>query len=547
VAVFAAKKIAIVRPWSGAILLLLAALVFYYLAVLRIDYQKTAFLDLLPSDAAEYFGQAKGLLHDGWPSIQIGYDKLPCTTPPGYPALMLPWLKILPETDSVLAPFRTNQTLGLILLLSVFVFYAYLAMPLAGGLAALLLATLPGFFTFARSSMSEISASTLVVLAFMFAYLGLKQERRWKIYLSAFLLGLSLNVRLQSLFFAPLLLAMALLPAKSTRLRWFVHCLGVVIVFFLAASPVLVLNTVQFHSPLNTGYGFWLPGLFEKRPLFSLGYIPINADMLWRQVAVLPQQTYTIGFFFGTGTYFVSAFILLVCIGACFVRLDRFVICALAGALSFLAVAAIFRFPDTRYYLPLLILLISVAVLPVKWAARNLFAGKRFIAAIAILLVFAASCVGYPSLSGYRPTKANRLQAWDAVHSIGPSRPSFQFVAQKHLRDLFGQQPGIVLSDINPVYLNAVLPKPFVAAPLDGMHKYRHSKKWHYGSPEALALVKRGLDESLPVYALFISPKEMENKVSRLPALDGYRWTIVEAAKQGVVLKLVPANSVGTS
>ena len=526
--------------------LLLCALVFYYFAVLRIDYHKTALVDLLPSDAAEYFGQAKGLLYDGWPSIQIGYDKLPCTTPLGYPALMLPWLKILPETDSVLAPFRTNQTLGLVLLLAVFGFYAYLAMPLTGGFAVLLLATLPGFFTFARSSMSEISASTLVVLAFMFAYLGLKEERRWKIYLSAFFLGLSLNVRLQSLFFAPLLLAMALLPAKGMRLRWFVHCLGMALVFLLAASPVLVLNTIQFHSPLNTGYGFWLPGLFEKRPLFSLHYIPINADMIWRQFAVLPQQQYTIGFFFGTGTYFVTAFALLVCIGACFVRFGRFIVCALAGALSFLAVAMIFRFPDTRYFLPLLILLISVAVLPVRWAAENLFAGKRSIAAVTILVLFAASCVGYPSVSGYQPTKTNRSQAWDAIHSIGPARPPFQFEAQKHLRVLFRQQPGIVLSDINPVYLNALLPKPFVAAPLDGVHKYRYSKKWHYARPEALALVKRGLDESLPVYALFVSPKEMEGKVSRLPTLEGYRWTIVESAKKAVVLELVPATSVGS-
>ena len=49
----------------------------------------------------------------------------------------------------------------------------------------------------------------------MFAYLGLKQERRWKIYLSAIFLGLSMNVRVQSFFFAPLLLAMALFPSEG--------------------------------------------------------------------------------------------------------------------------------------------------------------------------------------------------------------------------------------------------------------------------------------------------------------------------------------------
>jgi hypothetical protein len=526
------------------ILLLLCALTFYYFAVLNIDYRKTVLLDLHPSDAAEYLAQAKALLKDGWPSIQIGYDKLPCTTPVGYPALMLPWLTILPEADSVLAPFRTNQTLGLLLLLAVFGFYAYLAMPLTGGFAVLLLATLPVFFTFCRSSMSEISASVLFVLAFIFTYLGLKEERRWRIYLSAVFLGLSLNIRLQSLFFAPLLLAMALFPAKGTHLRWFLHCAALPIVFALAASPVLVLNTIQFHSPLKTGYGFWLPYWVEKHRLFSLHYIPSNAAMLWREFALRPQQ-YTVANFFGTGTFFVAAFVFLICAGGFFIRVNRFVICAFLGGLSFLAATASFRFPDGRYYLPLLILLVAVAVLPVTWASKNLVSGKRIIAALAIFVLFAASCLGYPSRSGYKTVKTDRSQAWDALHFTNPSRQSTEFVAQKHLGEIFGRQPGIVLSDINPVYLNALLPEPLVAAPLDGQHKYRFSEIWRYDRPEALALVKRGLEQSLPVYALFVSPKEMDEKAWRLPKLDGYQWVTVESAKEGVVLKLVPDAASG--
>src|SRR5215472_1514801 len=194
-------------PFLVGALLFLCSLIFYYFAVLRIDYRKTTLLDLGPHpDATEYFAQAKSLRRDGWPSIQIGYEKLPSRYPFGYPALMLPWLKILPEADAVLAPFRTSQTMGLLLLLAVFAFYAYLAMPLTGGFAVLLLATLPGFLTFCRSSLSEVSASLLIVLGFMFAYLGFKEQNRSKIYLAAIFLGLSVNVRLQSLFFGPLLL-----------------------------------------------------------------------------------------------------------------------------------------------------------------------------------------------------------------------------------------------------------------------------------------------------------------------------------------------------
>src|SRR5206468_2431467 len=211
-------------PFVLGTLLLLCALTFYYFAVLKIDYRKTNLLNLGPyPDAVEYFAQARSILKDGWPSIQIGYDKLPSRYPVGYPALMLPWLTILPERDAVLAPFRTNQMIGVLLLLAVFGFYAYLAMPLTGGFATLLL-------------------------------------------------------------------------ARGMRWRWFFHCAAVPVVFLLAASPIPVLNTMQFHSPFKTGYDFWTPYWSqywsEKQPLFSLRYIPANAHGLWAEFALHPPRGY---------------------------------------------------------------------------------------------------------------------------------------------------------------------------------------------------------------------------------------------------------------
>src|SRR5216117_1441468 len=528
--------------WVG-VLLLLCALTFYYFAVLRVDYHKTMLLDLAPHpDASEYFAQAKALRRDGWPSIQIGYEKLPSRYPPGYPVLMLPWLKVLPGADVVLAPFRTNQTLGLLLLLTVFAFYAYLAMPLTGGFAALLLATLPGFFTFCRSSLSDISASVLVVLAFMFSYLGLKQERRWKIYLSAVLLGLSINIRIQSLFFAPLLLAMALLPVRGRCTQWFLHCAAVPAVLVLAASPVLVFNAIMFHSPLKTGYDFWIPYFSENHLFFSLRYAPKNAAALWNEFALGPLGYHTANIF-GTGTSFVPAFLLLTCAGLFFIRLDRFVICAFLASLTFLAVILSHHYllVDARYYLPLLILAIPVAVLPVTWAVKNLFIGRRIIIALAVFVLFGAACLGYPSRSSYNTRGFDRSQAWDALHFGGPPRTSRQFAAQKDFARLLKRQPGIVLSDIDPVYLNALLPRSFVAAPIDGNHRYKWSYTWRYDRPEALALVKRGLEQSLPVYALFVSRHEVTTEQSRLPAVPGYEWCVLDNSG-GKILRLAPAG-----
>jgi hypothetical protein len=535
----------------GAVLLLLA-IAFYYFSVLNVDYYKTGLLDLGWSDPSYYFAQAKAIMKDGYPYLNFGYQKLPPNYPPGYPALMLPWLKVLPDADSILAPFRTNQTIGLLLLLGTFAFYSYLDMPLTGGFAALLLATLPGFFTFCRSSLSEISASALIALAFMFAYLGLKEERRWKIYISAIFLGLSLNIRVQSLFFAPLLLAMAFFPIKATRLRWFLHCFAVIVVFILAASPSFVLNTIQFHSPFKTGYDFWLAG---DRPVrsatFTVGHIPNNVVLLWRELTLQPKL-FSAARYFGTGTSFVAPFVLLVCVGMFFIRLNRFVICAFLAGLSFFALTStmIPEWVDMRYYLPLLILLIAVAVLPVTWAAENLFVARRAIASLTIFVLFAAVSLGYPSrsLSNTPKTVApgsqtdwNRLQVWDALHFPTPQRPSPWLMAQRQFLEMFGREPGIILADINPLFLNALLPDPFVAAHLDGERYVRLRNVVTYDRAQALALVNHALRQSRPVYALFVSQKEMDEKAARLPQVDGYEWAVAEnLPAKAVILKLSP-------
>jgi hypothetical protein len=527
------------------VLLLLCALTFYYFSVLSIDYRKTTLLDLGPyPDATEYFAQAKALQRDGWPSIQIGYEKLPSRYPFGYPALMLPWLKVLRGADGVLAPFRTNQTMGLLLLLTVFVFYAYLAMPLTGGFAVLLLTTLPGFFTFCRSSLSEVSASLLIILAFMFAYLGIKEERRWKIYLSAVFLGLSLNIRIQSLFFAPLLLAMALFPMGGMSWRWFLHCAAIPVVFVLAASPMLILNTIQFHSPLTTGYDLWVPYFSRNHLLFRLGWIPTNAASLWRELILQPHGYYAANIF-GTGTSFVPAFVVLVCTGLFFIRLSWFIGCAFLAGFSSFAVTLSYLFGrDGRFYLPLLILLVAVAVLPVTWAAQNVFAGKRLISAATVFILFTGACLGYPSRSGYNTDGINRSQAWDALHFATSPPRSIEFLAERHFSSRLGRQTGIVLSDIDPVYLNALLPRSFIAAPIDGKHNYKWSYTWRYDRPQAWAVVKHGLQQSLPVYALFTSQNEVAGNQSRLPNVPGYEWrTLSNSYRDAAILELTAIGS----
>jgi 4-amino-4-deoxy-L-arabinose transferase-like glycosyltransferase len=527
-------------PFFGGLILFFCAIVFYYFSVLNIDYRKSSHLNLRPGpDATEYFAQAKAMLKGEKPSIRIGYERLPSAFPPGYSALMLPWLKILPQRDSILAPFRTNQTIGLLLLSLVFGFYLYLSMPVAGGVAALLLATLPGFFTFCRSSLSDTSAWFLYALAFMFAYLGLKEERRWKIYLSAFFLGLSMNLRLQSVFFASLLIAMPLMPIRKQFWRWFFHCAVAGLVFLVAASPFLILNTIEFGSPLKIGGNFWYP----SRHLFSPANVFTgNIALFCTEFAMRPHAFFAANVF-GTGTVFVPAIVLLICLGFFFLRFNRVVICFLVTDLAFLVATVSYLYPDGRYYLQLLIVLIPVAVLAVVWAINNLSSHKRIAASLGILVLFVASCLGYPSRSGYNGNYTNRSQTWDALNYHKGHRKPFWYDAEEEFVRLYGNRPGVILSDIDPVYLNALLPDHFAAAPIDETHLRQWSPFWHYGRPQATALVSQALARSVPVYALFVSRKDVTAQAERLPKIRGYQWSEAHAGGDDVVLKLLPLQT----
>jgi len=527
---------------ATGILCFVLSLLFYYGAVLRIDFKRTSFLDLGPyTDAVEYFAQANSIMKEGAPTIQIGYDKLPSRYPPGYPILMIPWLKVLPYQDIILAPFRTNQTIGLLLLLGCFALYLRIGRPLAGGLAALLLATQPAFVTYSRSSMSDLSCAAAAVLAFALVYLGLASRRRWPIYCAAVVLGVSLSIRPQLLFFAPLLISMALFPVFRSRAKWLLHCVLVILTFALAASPYFVLNTFEFGHPLKTGYDFWVPWFTEKQMMFSVHNVPHQLAMIWSEVSASWDQ-FRVANLFGTGTYVVPAFVLLSVVGLAFLQFRRFEISALLAGTVFFVATATFRFVDGRFYMPILFLLVALAVLPAEWAIRESFKSRYSFFGLAVLALFVLSCIGYPSQSGFKP-KTGRSQAWDALHYAEGTGKSPRYEAQNEFLRTFRHAPGIVLSDVEPPYLNALLPKPFVAAPIDDHHNYCYSRLWHYRKVEAIRLVQSGLDHATPVYALLVPSIDDDQDVQRLPSIQGYSWKRSEKSNSRAVIMTLTTDA----
>ncbi len=520
------------------ILCLVLALLFYYGAVLRIEFKRTDFLDLNPyPDAVEYFAQANSILKEGSPTIQIGYDRLPSRYPPGYPVLTIPWLRLLPH-DGILAPFRTNQTMGLLLLAGSFVLYFVIGRPLAGGLAALLIATQPAFITFSRSSMSDLSGGALVVLAFALVYLGLAWRHRWLIYCAAIVLGLSLCIRPQLLFMAPLLIAMALFPTIDSWTKWFIHCCLALVVFALAASPYFILNTLEFGHPLKTGYEFW--GLSTKTA-FSLHNVPPQVALIWSEITARWDQ-FRVANLFGTGTYVVPAFIFLSGLGLAFIRMRRFEISAFLAASVYFVAIVTYAYVEGRFYVPILFLLVALAVLPAEWAVGQALKGRFSIRAVGVLGVFLLSCIGYPSQSGFEP-KGGRSQACDALHYANGNGKSLYYEAQKEFIRLFRDAPGLVLSNIDPPYLNVLLPKPFVAAPIDDHHNYCYSQRWHYGKVEASRLVQSAIDQATPVYALLVPSIDHDQDVQRLPSIQGYGWKRSEKSNSRAVIMTLTTDA----
>jgi hypothetical protein len=517
------------------------SLLFYYGTVLRVQLKQTDLLDLGPyPDAVEYFAQANAILKEGAPTIQIGYDKLPSRYPPGYPLLMSPWLSCLPH-HGIFAPFRTNQTIGLLLLIGGSAFYFAIRRPIAGGLATVLLATQPAFISFSRSSMSDLSGSAAVVLAFALVYVGLSSVRRWPIYCAAIVLGLSLCIRPQLLFMAPLLIAMALFPARDSWLRWLIHCCLVLVVFAAASSPYFIFNTLEFGNPLKTGYDFWVPGWAESGQLFSVRNVPRQLVMIWSEITANWDE-FRVANLFGTGTYFVPAFVCLSVLGLAFVRVSRFAVSAFLAGISYSIATLTYAFVDGRFYLPIFFLLISVAVLPTEWAVLKTLELHFPISAVGVLTIFLLTCIGYPSQSGFKPER-NRFQAWDALHFATSNGRPPGYEAQEEFSRAFRYAPGIVLSDIDPPYLNVLLPKSFVAAPIDDKHNYCFSQQWHYGKAEALRMVAGGIDHGVPLYALLLPSEHNEQDIKRLPSIEGYSWRRSNKSSTKAVIMILRKNT----
>ena len=170
----------------------------------------------------------------------------------------------------------------------------------------------------------------------------------------------------------------------------------------------------------------------------------------------------------------MPAFIFLSALGLAFIRIRRFEISALLAASVYFVAIVTYAYVEGRFYIPICFLLVALAVLPAEWAVGQALSARFSIWAFGVLAVFLLSCIGYPSQSGFKP-KGGRSQAWMLFITKTAMANHFRMGAEG-IQSLFQDAPGIVLSDIDPPYLNVLLPKPFVAAPIDDNHNDSYSR-----------------------------------------------------------------------
>ena len=527
--------------WFGLLLGMLA-ITYFCFAVFRIDYLNSKLIRLSPyPDALEYYSMARSMARGGPPKIQIGEELLPSRYPPGYSVLMLPWIKILSEKNKILAPFRTNQTLGLFFIVCVWIYYWRLGKPLAGGVSAMLLATLPIFIIYSRSSLSEISGVILIAFAAMAVAKGLiLTQRRW-IYLCAFFLGMAVNTRLQLIFFGPLLVAMALIKEKNRWTQWLLHCVLILVAFALCASPIFIINYFEFGNPFLTGYDFWVPGTMSSESVFSIINFWPSALVLWNEFSLMPQ-VFSVSNIFGNGTHFTPALPILSLIGCASIKNWKLALSIGLAWISSLFGIMLYFYHDSRMFITAIVLLIPTATVAIC-KTLELVKEKKYFKAAPLLILSILCLLGFPSVSK-ASNNILRSQFIEQLTTKIKKRPAVENIAAKEFGKLVKAKKGLVISRINPVLLNELLPKEFIAAPLDGIHVYSQTNLWKYSTREATDLISKQLALGNPVYALFVPGKELEKEIESVPKIANYQWVPLKFRKRyGVVLMLVPLNS----
>ena len=464
-------------------------------------------------DGAEYLDGAVALARGEGHVIHVAGASYPSRYPFGYSLLIAGALKAgVPIID---APHWVNRVASGLLVVLFTGLFLYKRRPWEAALSALLVVTMPAFIIQARSSMSEMSSTLAlaVSLGFLFRYSS-TPGRRWHGIAGAFLLGLAGCFRNSNAFFFVFLLAAIWARHRRPSRTAVVDALAIGVASVVGASGVLIYNWAYYGHPLATGYGYWIP-YWDTAKVFDWQFVGQNLYYYWLELWQREEEI-TSAHHYGQGSYFGPAYALLILITLPKVLRRTTVRPFILGGCAYGALMLWFATVDGRMMFPVLALSVPV----VSWALVDQWKVRRRIVRGLIVVVVSASVLGWPSGRGAFAS-FELLSPRNEEPGILPYRIVSQFVEMSPSPHL------LVLTDMAPPYVHAVLPKGTQVAPLFDEHLYRFNPdKLRFEGEERADLVRRALEEGREVWILTTSV-DVARLAGYWHAPVGYAWEVV--------------------
>lgn len=511
------------------------------------------------TDGVEYLDGAVVLARSGEHGIHVAGEIHPSRYPFGFSLVSSTWL--LFGSDPAWAPHRANQIGGLLLLLWTAGFWWRRIGPVAAAVSALLLATLPAFVILCRSPLSEVWGAGLAVAGIGWLYSWAAGGPRSKGLAGSALLAASLWFRTSNALLVPFAAA-ALLARRGVSWSsdcgpraWWRDFARLFAAGGASMIPLWIQNWRSLGHPFITGYDYWAPYWSAGRA-FDLKFVVPNLTYYAREFLQAETQ-YTTANLYGHGSYVGPAFLLLtglVGVGTLLGDRDRRLRLAwffAAGALYFGAMTFYF-FQDARLLFPLFLLAIPLTAAGWARLGARLSAPATHRRARATILAFgstvllAAAVVGWPAPHG---------QGFETFQwSRDVRAPSSAYVFTRQLARLRDPAPALVLTDVPPPYVHALLPPdawPDVqVAPLDDEHLFRFNPEvLVFGAEERQRMVVESLESGRSVWAL-VHRFDVRSLDGLSPPPAGHAWEIVtdhggQAGRtdDGGIARLVPLAS----
>lgn len=508
------------------------------------------------TDGAEYLDGAVVLARSGRHAIHVSGELHPSRYPFGFSLVTAAFIRS--GVDPAWAPYRANQLAGALLLTWTLVFWWRRIGPAAASLAALLLACLPAFVILCRSPLSEIWGTTLAAAGIWWLHAYACGAARSRGIAGTALLTASLWFRTSNALLAPFVAAAWLarhgLPlrrgsARSAALRDGFAFVGAALA---SLTPLWLANWRSLGNPLATGYGYWAPYWNAERA-FDWQFVGPRLTYYGREL-LQTESLFTTANLYGHGSYVGPAFVVLAVLAAVGVLLAspsqrapgkrrRQALFGAAAAVYLAAMTAYF-FSDARLLFPLFVLAAPVVATAcvALWRSRT---ALRRAAAVVFTAVIVAAVVGWPPPAVGGAREPNR-SGWSETLSFvapGPSEPGAAYRLTRQLGRIRDAAPRLVLTDVTPPYVHALMPSGTWVAPLGDDHLFRFNPEvFVFGAAERAHLMARALEEGRTVWALE-HRGDVRDIGSTVPPPPGFVWELVTRDLRGAGLARLVAAS----